>query len=372
MKTRSIPFITFGLLLSSVPLAADTFILKDGSSLEGSILRDEGDSYVLEVQVTATIKDEKTVAKADIEEIKGVRQDLKAFEEIENLVPTPDLLTSAQYEERILAVSAFLKEHPESPRARDARKMLATLNEEASAVSDGGVKMEGALVAADEYRANAYEIDSRVLEARIRDTATKGILAGAIRLFSEMARDFEGSAAYKEVRPVMRQVLQAYLRQNEALLKSLPARVKQERAGLERMSPDARAGTEQAIREQYAALDARFAREKASGRDAWVTPHPLHEESLKEVVRLSQAELTRIGSSQMEIDGGKAYRDTMAAIKDGAESAVINAAFTQVTAAKVPDRYIEYLKEAVKAAEEAPDAETDPEPSAAADEVEAP
>ena len=46
---------------------ADTFVLKDGTTIEGTVIRQDDDAnYVIEVQVTSTIKDERVIPKADV------------------------------------------------------------------------------------------------------------------------------------------------------------------------------------------------------------------------------------------------------------------------------------------------------------------
>jgi hypothetical protein len=348
MKTRQLIFATLGFALSALPLSADVFVLKDGTRLEGRILSQNDESYTLEVQVTPTIKDERTVAKADVERVETVRADLKDFEKIEKLVPTPDLMSFEQYDERMAAVKDFLKAHPKSTKARQANEIYETLKAEADQVGAGGVKLDGKILTSDEHKTDAYDIDSRMHGAKIREAAQANP-ALATKMFMEFARDYEATTAYREALPVARQAMQAYLRQIESTLSTLPARVKEQREGLARMSGEDRANTERAIREQYATLDARFAREKAAGREAWISIHPLHEESLREAARNIEQELRRLNATPSTLDGGEAYRETMAAIRAGEDKEVINTAFTRVTQAKVPERYIQYLKDAVAA-----------------------
>ena len=83
-------------LLVTAGASADTIILKNGTRYEGRILKDEGDSYLLEIQVTRSIKDERRVAKADIEKIE--KEDVAAsdFAELAKLTDTPDLLKEGE------------------------------------------------------------------------------------------------------------------------------------------------------------------------------------------------------------------------------------------------------------------------------------
>src|SRR5690606_27091287 len=146
------------------PAIADTFVLKDGTRLEGKILSETQDTYLLEIQVTKSIKDEKTVPKADVKEIVREKVDETAFEKLKGLVPTPDLLTSDDYDARILQITTFLQAHQKSAKVCDANATLAILKTEGVAVQSGGLKLGGKIIPAEEYKANAYEIDAKVQE----------------------------------------------------------------------------------------------------------------------------------------------------------------------------------------------------------------
>ena len=115
MKNLSI--ITLCLLANSLFSAADTFILKDGTKLEGKILSEEKDAYLLEVQITKSIKDERKVLKTDVADITRVSLDIIAYEAIAKFTPTPDLLTAAEYLQKISTTEKFLEAHPASAKA---------------------------------------------------------------------------------------------------------------------------------------------------------------------------------------------------------------------------------------------------------------
>lgn len=64
------------LLAVALPCAADTFLLKDGITLNGAVVSEAGDFYLVEFQVTKSIKDDRKIAKADVVKItaaKGIK-----------------------------------------------------------------------------------------------------------------------------------------------------------------------------------------------------------------------------------------------------------------------------------------------------------
>jgi aspartyl/asparaginyl-tRNA synthetase len=158
MKIRFIPCSLLAFVFVAAQAGADTITLKDGKVLEGKILKTEGDNYVIEYQVTKSIKDVKKVPKADVAKIVEIKLDDKAFEAIAKLVPTPDLLTADEYAERMQAVKAFLTKFPTGTKKKEAEAILKTLTDEAAKVAAGGRKFDGMMVSGTDYRANAYDM----------------------------------------------------------------------------------------------------------------------------------------------------------------------------------------------------------------------
>lgn len=333
----------------ALPGMADTFTLKDGSTLEGTIISEAGDSYVLDVQVTKSIRDERKVPKADVVKIGRVRPDLTAFEPIAKMLPAPDLWTADDYARQIGVVEKFVKAYPASLKLKDAKAILETLKSESAQVAAGGLKLNGQMIAPAEYEANAYELDSRVQEARIRRLLAGNQVVPALRAFAGFDRECRGTLAYGELITPMKQVIQSHLTETRQSLASYPARFKERSAGLQRMAPDERKVTADAIKEEDAAFDARYKAEK-DAELKWVTPSPFHKASLEETISFGQNELTRLGAVKTVLgaDGGKAYREAWSAIHKGGNAASIKSALAAAKAAGVPPRYLAPLEAAAK------------------------
>lgn len=337
-------------LLSIASFAsADTFTLKDGTTLEGKILSEDAQSYTLEVQVTKSIKDERKIAKADVEKVVTELPDAKAYEPIAKMLPTPDFLTEADYLARINQVGKFIKDHPTSSRIREANKILATLKAEAGTLAAGGVKSHGKLLTADEYKANAYDLDARVMEAKIRSQLASNQLLAALRTFVDFDRDYRTTLAYGAISPAIKQAIQAYTSEANESLETFDARVKEREAGLSRMASEDRAATAGAIAEETEAIAARYKSEK-DAKEVWVTSSPFHKESLTDVAKFGTAELTRLAAVKtvLGVDGGKIYRDLYTAVRGGADAATVTAAVTAAKEALIPARYISPLEDEAK------------------------
>lgn len=347
------PSITYLLCLASaaLPVSADTFIMRDGTKYEGTIVRQDPTSYVVEVHVGKTIKDERTLAKADVLKIEPEQPDLTAFEDIAKLIPAPDMLTPAEYAARIAKVEKFLVTHFGSKKSKEAKAILATLKSEANEILAGGIKMSGKIVPPSEYRANAYDIDSRIQEIRIRALARDGQTLKALRTFRDFEREFQNTNAYSALLPFIIQVINAYMREVEQLQGSFDNRTKERLAGLESMTVPDRAITERAISDENSTLTIRLKQEKDSAV-GWVTPHPYFKPSLDDTLTFGRQELTRLSAPKnaTPVDGGKLFRDALILIQTGGEdkTAVVSAIAAAETA-RVGPKYIAILKDTARA-----------------------
>lgn len=333
----------------SLPCMADIFKMKDGTSLEGVILSTSADSYVVNVQVTKTIKDERTILKADIEKIIRDEPDLKAFEPLSKLVPTPDMLTADEYAANISAVEKFIKAYPTSTNSRSAKAILETLKSESAQVTEGGIKFNGKMIAPADYQANAYDLDARIQEAKIRRFVAGGQFLSALRLFVDFDRDYRSTLSYEALLPPMKQVIEHQLSEAKQSLGTLDARTKEQMIGIQRMALADRKVTEDAIASERAELEALYKAEK-NAKQSWPTTSPFHKVSLEDTVKFGQAELIRLGAVKtvLEADGGKSYREAWTAVRSGADAATVTAALASAKAAGVPPRYLAPLEAAAK------------------------
>lgn len=336
-------------LACPMTVKADKFILKDGTTLDATITSETPDSYLLEVQVTKSIRDERKVAKADVVKVERDQPDLKAFEAIVKLVPTPDLLTDEEYGVRINAVQKFLKDFPTGSKTKEAKAMLATLKTESGQVAAGGVKLNGAMISPADYQLNAYDLDARVEEARIRNLVTRGESLAALRAFSDFCRNFQSTSSYDSLSPLMIQVIKNHVAEAKDLLLSLDTRLKKRAAGLEQMSSEDRKITDNAIKEEDVAIEARLKAEK-DAKINWVTVGPYSKATLEETVRYGDAEIIRLSNIKVAVgqDGGRAWREASAVIRGGGSSNAISTAISTARNVGVSPKYMAMLEEAAK------------------------
>jgi hypothetical protein len=330
---------------------ADTFTLKDGTTLEGTILREQDDAYVLEVQVTKSIKDERVVPKEDVVKIERAKPDLIAFESISPLATIPDMLSREQYAERIATVEKFIKDHRSSEKFREARTILANHKAELAQIEAGGIKIDGKFISPAEYRANALDIDASVAESRIRAMLDERSYLQALRAFSAFDAEFRNTMQHSRLLPLILPVMKQYVAQVQQELAGYDKRVADRQTGLDRMQLDDRRNTEAAIKEENAALEARLKSEK-DAKLGWVSTHPYFKPSLDDTLSFGRQEINRLTSiaTMPQADAGKVYRESLQKIQKAESATEITAALSAAKTAMVPQKYLGTLEAAAASA----------------------
>jgi hypothetical protein len=350
MRMKNTPYLaTLCLCLSALTSTADTFTLKNGKVIVGKILKENPESYVLEIQVTKTIKDERAVAKKDVEKVDAEQKDLTAFDQIINIVPTPDFLSGSDYDAKIDSVTQFINHNPQSSKVSKAKAMLDTLQKEADVVRGGGIKFHGKLLSHEQYLANQYGLDARIESARIHSLMRAQQTVAALRAFNDFDRDYRTTLAYGDLAPYMIRVIGGHINEAKQLLSTFTARTKVRTDGLGQMSITDRGDTENAIKDEAAAIDAVYQKEKKD-RVTWLTISPFHKASLEDTVRLGELEMTRLNKVQSQLgqDGGAIYRELFSAVKSGKKNSDLTEILAEARKAQIPTRYIDPLVSASK------------------------
>ena len=337
------------LIASSICNAANqsTFELKDGTKLEGLILREDEDSYVVEIQVTRTIKDERVILKDEVLKIRKIMPDVLAFEEIATLVPAPDMLTADEYTARIRKVEKFLKDYPASSHAEKAREILDELRKEANEIIAGGIKLSGNIIPAADYRANRLEIDARIQEAHIRSLINEGNFLAGLRTFTTFEQDFRGTQPYHALKPLIIQAINSYLATIGQQAATYDTRIQQREAALQRMELSARRVIENAIAGENAAMEARYQAERAA-RIGWVTADSYFKPALDDTLNFGRQELARLNATGREpyVDTGALFRDALRKVRATSDANEISAAITEARSSKMPEKYLSILEAA--------------------------
>ncbi|MCX6846735.1 MAG: hypothetical protein NTU84_09300, partial [Verrucomicrobia bacterium] len=314
--------------------------------------------------VSSSIKDERAIPKDEVLLVRRSTVVNNDFAKISKLVPAPDLLNRREYERRMGLVEKFLKIKPEPEESNQAREMLATLKSEANEVLNGALKINGKMVGADDYRQDAYDMDARVAEIRIRRTVEAGAYIEALRAYEIFERDFSNSEVHHNLAPLMRQVVRAHVSELDEMLSTLDARIRERDIGLQRMSAIARRDAELAIADEASQLEAINKAEK-DAKAAWLTVDPFLRKSIEEGLSHARKEEAKFApvAALKAADGGRIFRDALLLVRSADKnSPSVAAAIEMVKAAMLPERYIALLQAEADAKPEPQKTEADPEP----------
>lgn len=332
---------------------AELFTLRNGTVLDGEILRETADSFVLDVKVSRSIRDEKTVKKSDVVKREKSDPSKEIYEsKIEPLAAVPDFSNAAEYDRRLKVIGEFLDDYSSAEFGKKAKELKAKLEGEAKEVRDGAIKYQGEMIPADRYKQNRYEVDARAAAARVTRWLGTGQFVAALRDYGKMGKNFVNTVPYCELAPTMKRAASTYLAQVSALDQSFEMRMEKRQNGLSQMSVNDRGKTEAAIADEKAQFEKRYQKEKEM-RVGWISIDPDHRESLKDTLNFGKQEeerLARIPVSPTP-DAGEAYRKLTRLIAQNANRDVISQAVSEAKSAKIPDSYVVPLAEAARPAQ---------------------
>ncbi|MFN4872493.1 MAG: PTPDL family protein [Akkermansiaceae bacterium] len=344
------PTLSLFSLLVLVQVSADTVLLNNGKSFEGTVIYEDDTYYLVEIKISEGIKDEKKFLKTEIKSITKQSPDIRDFEELKKLAPAPDLLGLMEYEVRVKKFESFIKKYPTSPKLAEAKKMNDALFEELEVVRQGGIKFSGKMIPAADYLSNAYAYDESIAAHKINREIINANLLGAMRLFTDYEMNFSEGKARAELIPKIKQVLQVYKTNLSEGIEGYDALEKLRGVGLESMTPEDRERTERALDDQMKSLKERFNREK-NMKGAWITPDENYKESMVEALRQVENEIKRLdsppkNSTVVIVSREEAYRQAWEKLPN-ATAAQQKAILENLKRDRMPESYLVKLKERI-------------------------
>jgi hypothetical protein len=188
---------------------ADTLILKDGTKIRGEILEEGPSGITIECRVTPTIKDQKIVAKSDIEKVEKVSQDQKDFQELGSL-DTPPTVTDTSFYDPLIdrKLPEFISKYPDSSLNSEACERLKALTQERERVQRGDRRLESVWITASEIAAEPYQSGALVKFTCIKMVAASNNAVEALKGYELLEKSYPGSAVMPDAVPIALQQLQ--------------------------------------------------------------------------------------------------------------------------------------------------------------------
>ncbi len=197
-------FVALGFAAGAV---ADTVVLKTGEKFEGRILSENDAQVTVEVQVSASIKDERVVKKADIARIDKVQPDEGAWAAVKGLALGHESFESADYQRAEAMLRSFVTQFPESSHAAEAKEKLTAFAAEKKRVDAGEVKLDGKWLAKDEVEEERVQIKGRVLLSQMARLAAAGQLVEAMNVYDTLDKTYPGSSAVPDAILLARKII---------------------------------------------------------------------------------------------------------------------------------------------------------------------
>jgi hypothetical protein len=341
----SIPRILLPAMLGCLPLLAnaETFVLQDGKQLEGRVVEESPTEYLVEIQVTPSIKDRRRIAKQDVKSVSRPDPATAAFEEISKAIPVADGSTLEHYDALLdTKILPFLKNFAKSPKAKAVAELRDSLTSERNLIASGGIKLNGSTFSAADREANAFDIDAALAAADIKARALRGEFTASLRAFESFEREFPSSTHYRLTAQLAERILGSYREGIQQDLDQLDIRVANRLRGLDRIPVEDRRRSQSLIDEENRSYLALVEREKAT-KTQWPTLNPYHPEPMRATLVTIAATLARLQAIKFDeiADGGMAFRSAWRSASSLTAEEEFKSSLAALKAAKVPERYIE-------------------------------
>ncbi|MGJ8723655.1 MAG: PTPDL family protein [Roseibacillus sp.] len=359
----------------ALPAAADILTLKDGTKLDATILEKNSEEYKLEVNVTKSIKEPRTVKRSDVVKVETTNQADAIFEEeIAGLAPAPAFLDLAGYDSRIKTLKAFLREHRRTSSGIKASKMLTELEEERKLIAAGGIKTS--LEPSGLIRAEDREKDAIGIAASVEATKFKNLVEGrsylaALRQYSVVEELHLGTGPHREILPIMSNLVSNYAALLSRELDNAAQREERRAVTLDQLGANDRQRAIQAEEQRIRVIEALWEKEKEEGQ-LWLTVDTNNYESLEDTIQNLEKESERLSAVSAEIadmgDLAKLHREGWIAAGEKKQEE-LEIILDSMEAAGATEAQINVLIDRFDPAINAPPAEEEGQDEAGADEA---
>ncbi|MDB0067799.1 hypothetical protein N9908_00665 [Akkermansiaceae bacterium] len=335
---------------------ADTITLTSGKVLEGKVLEETATEYIMEVNVTASIKDRKTFKKSEVKSIEAEAPDLKPFEALQGILPTPDRMPADYYKALIdTRVQPFIDQFPKSGHLNEVNNMLATLQEEQKKVLAGEIKLEGNWIASSDWNANAYELDAQIELIKMKKLAQLNRYRRALIAYDKLEEAFPASDALEQAKDLARGFLPRYA----SIISAKAASAKEKKEARENDIKNLPASDIPRVRAFHEEQEARYQAALAKAREErskWLPENEYDERGLKTIARNINSFISALNRpSRDKKNNSQLYREAWEAAGNG-DTQSTQRLVVSLKSSKMDEEYLELIEAHLEAnpAPEAP------------------
>lgn len=291
-KKSLLPLSLLSLIFLAAAASADTITLKTGERIEARIASETAAEMTLELQVSAGIKDERVVKKADIVKIDRVSPDETAYRAIMNLQPGKNSLLPAQYDAVLTALQTFATEYPESTHLAAVQRTVAAFQADKKRVDAGEFKFGGIWLSKAEALRQRVQIGGQQAYNAMKSSNAAGDPIGALNAFATLEKNFGGSRVLPDAVELARQILPALQPVTERAIENQKIKEDERLLGVKNAAPLDRPDLIAASQREQAQAAAALAAATAAGQ--W-PPFAAHSEKcLKAILAKIPVEAARL------------------------------------------------------------------------------
>lgn len=197
LKMRSFWLIIPLALIPLGNLLADSVTLNTGEKITGTIKSETDTEVTIDVQVSASITDERVIEKTDIAKIDKTGPDDIAYQQLIQEQPNPQFsLSSDQYAGILSSLNQFETSYPNSPHIADIKKLADAFQAEKQHVDAGQYKYLGRWISRDEAMKRRVQIEAQELYGTMEQQAEGGDFVGAMQTFASIEQGYKTTRAY--------------------------------------------------------------------------------------------------------------------------------------------------------------------------------
>ena len=304
--------IAVSLLTLAASAFADIVTLKSGEKVEGRITAETDTEITIAAKVSATITDERTIKKSEIESMTKDEPDVIAWQPLKALKLGRNSLPAASYDAAINPLKGFATEFPKSQFAAEAQKIADTFAAEKKRVEAGEVKLDDKWLSKEEAQKERYQINGLIAFNYMKEQSTRDMVA-ALNTFDAIEKNYPGSRAYPDAVEYVQKFLPTLKAAVERQTKALAAQKAEREKSLAALTGPQKTALQDEIKREQAASEAAVAAAEKQGQK-WLPLNPGTERSLQslsskissEMQRLAAMPVTKMRASVQAAESAKA------------------------------------------------------------------
>lgn len=227
--------------LCSFHAPADTIKLKDGKSIDGTIIAEDASSVTIKTIVVGKITDNKVVPRSEIASLVKKTPEDDAAEAVKKILPTEDFLLPSAYNKIIAeGPDKFLATYPNSKYRAEILELKKSLTDEQAQSRRGMRKVDGKWLSGEEMQANEYNIQALKVFREMEKAVAAEDFRTALDAFTRIEAMGRFSLSYPKAIELARTVLATYDGNLKAAIKAVPQKVKEAETRLANMTPSDR------------------------------------------------------------------------------------------------------------------------------------